>query len=61
MITFYVLYIKLLVFVGCPVIWEFLGIMSHQIKSSHLSKEMDCTTLCNSFIVLFKIYIYMIF
>ena len=30
-----------------------------QTTSSHLSKELDCTTLCNSFIVLFEyIYIY---
>ena len=26
-------------------------------KSYHLSKELDCTTLCNSFIVMLKIYI----
>ena len=33
-----------------------VGLMRNlQIKSSHLSKELDCTTLCNSFIVLFKI------
>ena len=28
-------------------------IMCLQTKSSHLSKELDCTTLCNSFFVLF--------
>ena len=28
-------------------------IMCLQLKSSHLSKELDCTTHCNSFIVLF--------
>ena len=32
--------------------------MCLQTKSSHFSKERDCTTLCNSFIVLFEIYIY---
>ena len=35
--------------------------MCLQTKSYHLSKELDCTTLCNSFIVMFKyIYIYVI-
>ena len=32
--------------------------MCLQTKSYHLSKELDCTTLCNSFIVMFKKYIY---
>ena len=30
--------------------------MCLQTKSSHLSKELDCTTLCNLLIVLFNIY-----
>ena len=34
--------------------------MCLQTKSYHLSKELDCTTLCNSFIVMLKIYIYVI-
>ena len=35
-------------------------IMCLQTKSYHLSKELDCTTLCNSFIVMLK-NIYMLF
>ena len=31
--------------------------MCLQTKSYHLSKELDCTTLCNLFIVMLNIYI----